>query len=107
MSEEERKAEIRRQDYAGSEYPAPTWPLENQPEYTRPWLFEPGDAVLCLIEQAPGGPMIVSGVVQQIRIPGPIRSDQVVQVQMDSDDVVPEEMGLLWWDPDKLERIHG
>ena len=75
------------------------------PQYTRPWLFEPGDKVLCLIEQAPGGPMIVSGVVQQIRIPGPVRWERIVQVQLD--DEHDSLQALAWWHPDQVERIHA
>ena len=75
------------------------------PQYPRPWLFEPGDKVLCLIEQAPGGPMIVSGVVQQIRIPGPVRWERIVQVQLD--DEHDSLQALAWWHPDQVERIHA
>jgi hypothetical protein len=120
------KDEIKARDYAGSEfvtggqptnaeyeklgsswrpeYPAPSWPLENQPQFSRPWLFEPGDKVLCLMPTATGQ-IIVSGVVQQIRIPGPIRTEKVVQVQLDEDVHAP--LSLAWWPPDLLERIHG
>ena len=68
-----------------------------KPGYTRPWLFLPGDKVLCLVQT--GQDMkLVAGVVQQVRIPGPMRPNMTVQVQ-------PEDGFAAWWDPDQLERL--
>jgi len=71
------------------------WRPGNQPTYTRPWLFFPGDKVLCLWED-----QITAGTVIKVQIPGPMRPDKIIFVD-------PEEgFGYAsWWDPDHVERI--
>ena len=70
-------------------------------EQERLCRFMPGDKVIVLL-----GNKVEGGVVQQIRIPGPIHEDHVVQVELDE---VPFH-GLdrkLWFDPDQVEPLRG
>lgn len=68
----------------------------------RPWLFEPGDKVLCLYQGT-----IYSGVVQQVRMPGPVAGvpDHIIQVAIDEHKDEPDEPWVAWWNPDQVERI--
>lgn len=73
--------------------------LERTVDQHRPWLFVPGDRVIVLI-----GAKMEGATVQQIRIPGPIHENQVVQVMLD--EPLPGQQTAMWWfDPDQVERL--
>src|SRR4051812_43853222 len=70
----------------------------------RPWLFEPGDRVLCLYSEG-SALKLLAGRVDAVQIPGPVHPDRVVLVVLDDD--MDTGVGLAWWSPDQLERLGG
>jgi translation initiation factor IF-1 len=63
--------------------------------------FMPGDRVLVLLSEKLEG-----GVVTKVQIPGPIREEQTVYVELDDVDA-GELYKKMWFDPDKVERLDG